>query len=62
VDAEHNVIAKMFEKDLIFFFLVEKKKKKQLAKKRTIAFGGSISNFFSIKDSFKKKDVPQKQI
>jgi hypothetical protein len=25
-----------------------------------IFFGGSISKFFSAKDSFKKKDVPQK--
>jgi hypothetical protein len=30
----------------------------QLAKKRTIVFGGSISKKLYVKDSLKKKDVP----
>ncbi len=37
-----------------WFFLLKGRKKKQLAKKRMIAFGGSNSSFFSIKDSLKK--------
>jgi hypothetical protein len=30
----------------------------QLAKKKTIVYGGSIFKFFFIKDSFKREDVP----
>ncbi len=54
VDAEHVIIAKMFEKKKI----VEKKRRKITSKNKTIVFGGSISKFFFVKDSLKKKDVP----
>jgi hypothetical protein len=32
------------------------------SKKRTNPFGGSISKLFSIKDTFKKEDVSQKEL
>jgi len=54
VDAKHVIIAKIFEKKKI----VKKKRRKITSKKKTIVFGGSISKFFFVKDSFKKKDVP----
>jgi hypothetical protein len=53
VDAYHSFIAQRFEKEVNS--LLKGTKKKQPPKKRTNPFEGSIFNFFSIKDSFKKK-------
>jgi hypothetical protein len=39
-------------------FLLKGKKERQPTKKRVIVSGGFISKFFSIKDSFKREDVP----
>jgi hypothetical protein len=57
VVVEHTIIAKMFEEEVNF--LLKGRKERQLAKKKTIVSNGSISNFVVVKDSFKKKDVPQ---
>jgi len=54
VDIEHIVIPKMFEK---VNFSLKGREERQPTKKIMIEFGRSIF----IKDSFKKKDVPQKQ-
>jgi hypothetical protein len=56
VDVEYIVIAKMFEEEVNF--LLKGSAEKQPTKKRRIVFGGSISKFFFVKNSFKRKDVP----
>ncbi len=59
MDAKHIVIAKMFEKEVNF--LLKGSVERQPTKKIVIIFGGSISKFFSVKDSFEREDVPQKE-
>jgi hypothetical protein len=56
VDVEHTVIAKMFEEEVNS--LLKGREERQPTKKKTIIFGGSILKIFSIKDPFKRKDVP----
>jgi hypothetical protein len=56
LDAEQIVIAKMFEEEINS--LLKGSVKRQPTKKRTIIFGGSTSKIFSVKDSFKREDVP----
>ncbi len=59
MDVEHTTIPKLFEEEVNF--LLEGREEKQPTKKIMIMFGGSISKFFFVKDSFKKEDVPQKE-
>ncbi len=56
VDANHIIIAKMFEKEVNS--LLKGREERQL---KVIIFGGSIFKFFSIKNSFKKEDVSWKE-
>jgi hypothetical protein len=56
MDAKHIVIAKMFEEEVNYF--LKGREKRQPTNKRVIMSSGSISKFFSIKDSFKKENVP----
>jgi len=58
VDAKHIVIANFFEEKVNF--LLNGRKEKKPPKNKTIVSGGLISKFFFVKDSFKRKDVPQK--
>jgi len=58
VDANHTLIAKMFQE---VNSLLKGREERQPAKKRTIVFSESISKFFLVKDTFKKNDVPQKK-
>jgi hypothetical protein len=57
VNANHIVIAKMFEKEVNY--LMKGKKKKTTNKEVTVS-SGSIFLKNSVKNSFKKEDVPQK--
>ncbi len=57
MDVDHSFIAQMFEEK--FNNLLKNIEEIQLSKKRTNPFGRSISNFFSIKYTFKKEDVSQ---
>jgi len=56
VDAKHIVIVKMFEEEVNF--LPKGREERQLPKNKVIVSGGSISKFFFVKNSFKRKDVP----
>ncbi len=55
MDAVHTIIVKMFEE---VNSLLKGREERQLTKKKTIVFGGSISKFFLVKNSFEKRDVP----
>jgi hypothetical protein len=57
VDANHMLIAKKFKEEVNN--LLKEKEKRQPSKKITNLSSGSISNFFHVKDFFKKQDVPQ---
>jgi hypothetical protein len=59
VDAKHTIITNFFKKKE--FFLLKGKEETQPAKKRTIVFNVSISKKLSVKDSFKKEDVLNKE-
>ncbi len=59
MDVEHIVIAKMFEGKMNF--LLKRSVERQPTKKKMTVSGGSIFKFFFVKDSFKRKDVPQKE-
>jgi hypothetical protein len=59
VDVAHTIIAKMFKEEVNF--LLKGKEERQSAKKKAIVSSVSIFKFFSIKDSFKKEDVPKKE-
>jgi hypothetical protein len=59
VDVEHTIIAKMFEEEVDS--LLKGSAERQLAKKRVIISGESISKFFYVKDSFKRENVPHKE-
>jgi hypothetical protein len=59
VDANHTLIAKMFEKKVNF--LLKGRKERQLAKRELLCLVGQFLIFFSIKDFFKKEDAPQKE-
>jgi hypothetical protein len=58
VDAKHTVITKMFKEEINF--LLKRREERQLTKKKVTVSNESIFKFFSIKDSFRKEDVPQK--
>jgi wobble nucleotide-excising tRNase len=59
VDVDHGSIAKIFEGEVNS--LLRGKKERQPSKKRSNVFRNVISNFFVVKDPFKKDDVYQKQ-
>jgi len=53
----HSYCKNVWKRSKLF---AERNRRKTIGKEKMIFFGGSISKFFSAKDSFKKKDVPQK--
>ncbi len=57
VDENHSLITKSFEEKMNS--LLKSIEERQPSKKRTNLFGRSISKNNYVKDSFKKKDVPQ---
>ncbi len=59
MDVDHSFIAQIFEEELNS--LLRGTKEKRPSKKIMNPSGGSISNFFLVKDTLKKKDVSQKE-
>jgi hypothetical protein len=55
VDVKHILIAKRFQKEMNNVLKVFEERRP--SKKRANMFGGAISKFFFMKDSFKKEDV-----
>lgn len=59
VDADHGLVAKVFEKQVNNLLKGKKEKKKVAIKKTLNLFEKSISNFFAMKDPFKSDNVQQ---
>jgi hypothetical protein len=59
VDVDHSFIAQIFEEEMNS--LLTWIKERWPSKKIMNPFGGSIFNFFLVKDTLKKKDVSQKE-
>jgi hypothetical protein len=59
LDVDYSCIAQIFEEEVNN--LLKSIEKRQPSKKRTNPFGGSISKFLFVKDTFKKEDVSHKE-